>query len=62
METVPSGHLGGEAVLGFAVQRTMIAPVTPGTIRVAPLASVKSVSAHIEFHTTGRLGRWIGIV
>jgi hypothetical protein len=33
----------------------------PGTSRVAPFASVKSVSAHIELHTTGMCGLASGI-
>ena len=33
----------------------------PGMIRVAPLASVKSVSAHIELHTVGTCGLAIGM-
>ena len=33
----------------------------PGTSRVAPFASVKSVSAHIELHTVGGCGFGIGM-
>ena len=33
----------------------------PGMMRVAPLASVKSVSAHIVLHTVGGCGLGIGM-
>ena len=51
------GHLGGDrSRSGVPKRGSGRRRCVPGTSRVAPFASVKSVSAHIVLHTIGTCG------
>ena len=61
MSTLPFGI--SAAIDGYGAPKSgeRSAVCVPGMMRVAPLASVKSVSAHIELQTVGTCGFAIGI-
>src|SRR5690606_8304738 len=59
--TLPAGISAGTESYGAPYSGAWSHRCDPGTTRVAPFASVKSVSAHIVLHTVGTCGRGSGI-